>query len=253
VPVSRCGSASVIIYHRQGQRTSLGMGIANPFGDGPQPRSKIALERFVRRIMSRPLRIVVADDEADLQAYYQKVLLRMGHEVVAVARDGAELVKQCRTVCPDLVLTDIYMPLLDGIEAAARICEQRPIPIILVSSYFDNVLIERAEASQVQAYLVKPIKQADLVPAIALAVRRFAQLRDLQAALGRVKLLQGLLPICMYCKKIRNDRNYWQQLETYIASHSEAHFSHGICPACFEHIVKPELAARARQGDSPEG
>jgi AmiR/NasT family two-component response regulator len=203
--------------------------------------------------MSRSLRIVVADDEADLRAYYQKVLPRMGHEVVAVARDGEELVEQCRTVCPDLVLADIYMPLLDGIEAAARICKQRPIPVILVSSYFDSALIERAEASQVQAYLVKPIKQADLVPAIALAVRRFAQLRDLQAALGRVKLLQGFLPICMYCKKIRNSRNYWQQLESYIASNSEAQFSHGICPACYEHVVKPEIDARARQGDLPEG
>jgi hypothetical protein len=66
--------------------------------------------------------------------------------------------------------------------------------------------------------------------------------RELEDALARVKLLQGLLPICCYCKKIRNDRNYWQQVENYISEHSEAQFSHGICPDCYEKFVQPELA-----------
>jgi CheY-like chemotaxis protein len=193
--------------------------------------------------MSRSLRIAVADDEEDLRAYYQKVLTRLGHQVVAVAQDGGELVAQCRAVGPDLVLTDIIMPVLDGIEATRRICQQTPVPVILVSSCFDDDLVERAEAGQVQAYLVKPVRPADLVPALALAVRRFAQMRELEAALGRVKLLQGLLPICCYCKRIRDDQNYWQRLEAYLAAHSEAQFTHGICPECYEQVVKPEIAA----------
>jgi hypothetical protein len=70
----------------------------------------------------------------------------------------------------------------------------------------------------------------------------------LEEALKRVKLLQGLLPICSYCKKIRNDRNYWEQVDAYVASHSEAQFSHGVCPDCFEVHLKPQLE---RLGDVP--
>jgi hypothetical protein len=66
--------------------------------------------------------------------------------------------------------------------------------------------------------------------------------KELELALTNVKLLQGLLPICCYCKKIRDDKNYWQQVDTYVADHSEAQFTHGICPDCRDKIVKPELA-----------
>jgi hypothetical protein len=67
------------------------------------------------------------------------------------------------------------------------------------------------------------------------------RVRELEEALSSVKTLQGLLPICSYCKKIRNDRNYWQQVEGYIIDHSEAQFSHGICPECYARYVQPEL------------
>ncbi|MBZ5516254.1 MAG: response regulator, partial [Acidobacteriia bacterium] len=74
---------------------------------------------------------------------------------------------------------------------------------------------------------------------------------ELEQALNRVKLLQGLLPICSYCKKIRDDRNYWRQVEAYISEHSEAVFSHGICPECFEKFVKPQLNKPAESGGTP--
>jgi len=193
--------------------------------------------------MKKQLRIAIADDEPDILDYLQKAVVRLGHKVVVAARNGRELVEQCQVARPDLVLTDIQMPELDGIEAAGRIYQQVPTPIILVSSHFDAALIERAEGSPVQAYLVKPVQSADLEPTMALALRRFAQLRELEEALGRVKQLHGLLPICCYCKRIRDDRNYWQQVEAYIAAHSAASFSHSICPDCYEHRVKPELAA----------
>jgi sigma-B regulation protein RsbU (phosphoserine phosphatase) len=73
------------------------------------------------------------------------------------------------------------------------------------------------------------------------------RVRALEEALARVKLLQGLLPICSYCKKIRDDQNYWQQVESYIAEHSQAQFSHSICPDCYEKLVKPELDQLRRQ------
>jgi sigma-B regulation protein RsbU (phosphoserine phosphatase) len=68
---------------------------------------------------------------------------------------------------------------------------------------------------------------------------------ELQRALARLLQLQGLLPICSYCKRIRNDQNYWEQLETYVSDHSEANFSHGICPSCYQTIMKPQLESMA--------
>ena len=130
--------------------------------------------------MSSSLRISVADDEADMREYFQKILPLLGHEVVSVARTGKELVAQCRQHQPQLVITDIKMPDLDGIDAADQIYHEGPIPVILVSGYHDGNLIERAEADHILAYLVKPIKQADLEPAIAIAMRRFEQFQELR-------------------------------------------------------------------------
>jgi two-component system, response regulator PdtaR len=130
--------------------------------------------------MIHPLRIVVADDEADMREYFQKTLPEMGHEVVGVATSGRELVERCRELQPDLVVTDIKMPDLDGIDAAAEIYHDRPIPVILVSAFYEPDLIERAEQDHILAYLVKPIKHGDLEPAIAIATQRFAQFNALR-------------------------------------------------------------------------
>ena len=130
--------------------------------------------------MSRHLRIVVADDEVDMRDYLQTILPCFGHTVVAVAENGQELVEKCRETRPDLVITDIKMPDMDGIDAARQIYRDFPIPVILVSAYHDQELVERAEEDHVLAFLVKPIKQADLEPAIAIATRRFEQFQALR-------------------------------------------------------------------------
>ena len=130
--------------------------------------------------MTNELRIVVADDEPEMRDFFEKALPRFGHQVVAVAENGVQLVEHCRQLRPDLVITDIKMPELDGIEASGQICKERPVPVILVSAYHDPELIARAEADHVLAYLVKPIGIADLQPAISIAVRRFKGLRILQ-------------------------------------------------------------------------
>jgi response regulator NasT len=130
--------------------------------------------------MNQGLRIAVADDEVEMRDFFEKALPRFGHQVVAVAENGAELVEHCRSLMPDLVITDIKMPELDGIEASSQICRERPVPVILVSAYHDAELIARADADHVLAYLVKPIGIADLQPAISIAVRRFAELQALQ-------------------------------------------------------------------------
>ena len=137
--------------------------------------------------MTTSLRIAVADDELEMRDFFEKVLPRFGHQVVAVAENGAQLVQHCRRLQPDLVITDIKMPELDGIEASTQICRERPVPVILVSAYHDPALIERAEANHVLAYLVKPIGLADLQPAIAIAMRRFTELQSLQQECSDLK------------------------------------------------------------------
>ena len=128
--------------------------------------------------MTLSLRIAVADDEPDMRDYYQAILPRLGHTVVSVAANGKELVEHCRTHKPDIAITDIKMPIMDGIDAAMAIYQQQAIPIILVSAYHDRELVDRAEADHIMGYLVKPIKQADLGPVLSLAMRRFEQFQD---------------------------------------------------------------------------
>jgi response regulator NasT len=130
--------------------------------------------------MNAPLRIAVADDEPDVREYLQKALVRLGHNVVGAAQNGRELIALCKATSPDLVITDIKMPDIDGINAAIEIYKDRPVPVILISAFHDADLVARAEADHIMGYLVKPIKHADLVPVIALATRRFEQFQALR-------------------------------------------------------------------------
>jgi AmiR/NasT family two-component response regulator len=159
--------------------------------------------------MTETLRIVVADDEPDMRDYFKKILPRLGHIVVGVAENGNELIEQCRMHRPDLVITDIKMPDMDGIDAAVALNKEHPVAIILVSAHHDPELIRRAEADHVMGYLVKPIKQADLQPAIALAIRRSDQFRalrqeatDLRHALEDRKIIERAKGILMKQAKL---------------------------------------------------
>jgi two-component system, response regulator PdtaR len=130
--------------------------------------------------MNASLRIAIADDEARMREYLWTSLERLGHRVVSGAKTGKELADQCRAHRPDLVITDIKMPDMDGIEAAREICREEPVPVILVTAFHDPEYIERAKQDHILAYLVKPIKDKDLGPAIAVAMERFRQIQALR-------------------------------------------------------------------------
>ena len=154
--------------------------------------------------MSRSLRIAVADDEPVMCEYLEKTLPLLGHKVVAVATSGRELIDLCAKSEPELIITDIKMPDMDGIEAAGIVVQNRPVPVILVSAYHDPKLIERAGAEYVQAFLVKPIKQADLETSIGVALQRYEQFRalyreaqDLRQALADRKVIERAKGIVM--------------------------------------------------------
>jgi response regulator NasT len=130
--------------------------------------------------MSRLLKIAVADDEPRMLDFYRETLPQLGYEVVCAAQAGRELVEQARATRPDLIITDIKMPDMDGIDAARQICQDEVIPVILVSAFSDPELIERAGSNYVMAYLIKPIKPKDLEPAIGIVRRRFEEFQALR-------------------------------------------------------------------------
>jgi response regulator NasT len=154
--------------------------------------------------MTRSLKIAVADDELDMRDYFRQFLPLLGHTVVGAAQTGRELLDLCAATSPDLVITDIKMPDMDGIDAAIQLYRQAPVPVILVSAYHDHEFIQRASADHIMAYLVKPIKQADLEPAIGIAMRRFEQFQalrketsDLKQALEDRKVIEKAKGILM--------------------------------------------------------
>jgi AmiR/NasT family two-component response regulator len=124
--------------------------------------------------MSESLRIAVADDERDTREYLEQMLIRLGHQV-ATASTGRELVDLCASFKPDLIVTDIKMPDLDGFEAAELANRVREVPVVLVSGHHGPELLKRVGADHIMAYLIKPISQQDVEAAIYLARIRFGQ------------------------------------------------------------------------------
>ena len=137
--------------------------------------------------MNAALNIAVADDEPRMREYYREALARMGHRVAVAASNGRELIDACRSTRPDLILTDVKMPDLDGIDAAVEVGKGEPIPVILVSAYHDDELLGRARGGHIFGFLVKPVKQDDLKAAIAIAMQRFEEFRSLRTEAGELR------------------------------------------------------------------
>ena len=122
------------------------------------------------------MRILIAEDETIIRLDLRELLEQAGFDVCAEAKDGEEAVALARTIEPDLALLDVKMPKLDGIEAARRILDERPIPIVMVTAYGEEELVSRAVEAGVFGYLVKPFRETDLLPAIATARARYDEL-----------------------------------------------------------------------------
>ena len=126
------------------------------------------------------MRILVAEDETIIRLDLKETLERAGFEVCGEARDGEEAVELAREAKPDLAVLDVKMPRVDGIEAARRILAERPIPIVMLTAYGHDELVARAVEAGVFAYLVKPFRESDLLPAIQTAKARYAELEALR-------------------------------------------------------------------------
>ena len=126
------------------------------------------------------MRILVAEDETIIRLDLRELLERSGFEVCAEAKDGLEAIELARTELPDLAVLDVKMPRLDGIEAARRILDERPIPIVMLTAYGQDELVARAVEAGVFGYLVKPFREQDLLPAIRTARARHEELAALR-------------------------------------------------------------------------
>ncbi|MFN8195039.1 MAG: response regulator [Nocardioidaceae bacterium] len=129
-------------------------------------------------------RVVIAEDEALIRMDLAEMLVEEGYDVVGQAGDGAEAVRLAEELRPDLVVMDVKMPVLDGIAAAERIAAQRIAPVVILTAFSQRDLVERARDAGAMAYVVKPFSPGDLVPAIEMAMSRYAEIAALEAEVG---------------------------------------------------------------------
>ncbi|MFZ9859106.1 MAG: ANTAR domain-containing response regulator [Roseiflexaceae bacterium] len=137
--------------------------------------------------MAEQLRLVIADDESIIRLNLRETLVGLGYLVVGDAGDGVSAVHLARELRPDLVIMDIKMPKLDGIQAAKVLTEEKIAPVLLLTAYSDRELVERARDAGVVNYIVKPFREAELLPAIEIALARFAEFQDINKELGDLK------------------------------------------------------------------
>jgi len=190
------------------------------------------------------MRILIAEDDITSRALLKHMLAEWGYEVV-VTKDGDEAWEALRAEdAPKLAILDRIMPGKDGIELCRKVRQldvPNPTYIILLTIRSSKKDIVAGLEAGANDYIGKPydteelrvrVKVGERVTALQSALAE--QVHSLREALAHVKTLQGILPICMHCHKIRNDQQSWERLEKYIAKHSDAEFSHGLCPECLE-------------------
>lgn len=204
------------------------------------------------------MKILIAEDDATSRLLLQTLLKQQG---VIATTDGqqaydARLAKDA----PRLAIFDWMMPQLDGIEVCRKAREDAQLKhlyVIMLTTRDTKDDIAEALQAGADDYLNKPFDRKEMQARIQVGKRVLDlqialtdRVRALEASIKREKHLQGLLPICSYCKKIRDDQNYWQRVERYVETRADVAFSHSICPECYETKVKPELEAFQAEVDA---
>jgi len=175
---------------------------------------------------SWPLVLAVDDTPADLELLAR--ILQQAEYALALAHNGPEALVLAAQQHPDLILLDVLMPDMNGLEVCRRLKADpatRGIPVIFITGQGTaEEMLDGFEAGAVD-YVTKPFRIRELMARVNVHM-------ELQRAGREIRILHGILPTCAHCKKIRNEQGQWQVLESYITEHSEAQFSHGLCPEC---------------------
>ena len=205
--------------------------------------------------------VLVADDHDVNRKLLRTLLNAEGYEVLEAA-DGTQALAVLQNARQPMVgLIDWEMPEMEGTEVCKETRKLQfspPIYLILLTVRDSKQDIVAGLQCGANDYITKPFDKTELLARVRIGkqmvelqqtlTERVAELRE---ALASVKQLGGLLPICSYCKKIRDDHNYWQQVESYVGEHSDAKFSHSICPQCYEDIIKPQMVQLGVDPDAP--
>lgn len=204
------------------------------------------------------MKILIAEDDPVSRRLLEARLAKWGYEVISTENGDDAWTALTAPQAAQIAVLDWMMPGMSGIDVCRKAREHpatQAIHLILLTARDTREDIVAGLEAGANDYVTKPFDVEELRARVRVGVRIVElqkslaeRVRELEEALTQVRQLQGLLPICVYCKKIRNDKNYWQQVETYISQHTEARFSHGICPDCFEKVVKPELARLGEVG-----
>lgn len=201
------------------------------------------------------MRILIAEDDATSRTILQAVLKKGGYDVVS-REDGLEALEAFKeSDAPDLAIIDLIMPKLDGLELVREvraIPTSRPPYIIILSTKSETTDVVAGLDAGADDYLVKPFDAAELRARVEVG-RRMLEMRatladkvqELALALEQVKTLRGIVPICANCKNVRDDQGYWSRVENYIKEHTEAEFSHAVCPDCMKKLY-PQFKEKGR-------
>jgi CheY-like chemotaxis protein len=187
--------------------------------------------------------ILIAEDDATVAQELKCRLESLGYEVIGITHYAEQAIVLAERLKPDLVLMDIQLAgEMDGIQAAEQI-RKIQVPLVYVSGCCDTTVLQRAQLTEPYGYILKPYRTADLRISVEMSIQRHRAeqqrewlLKRFQEVLASVKTLTGRLSICCYCKKIRDEAGNWPEVETYVMQHSEACFTHGMCPDCFTRI-----------------
>ena len=187
-----------------------------------------------------PIRILIVEDMRSVSIVLTAALEALGYDVVGRAVEGAEAVRLAEEYRPDLVFMDITLEgEVDGVEAASTIRSAFGTPIVFLTSHTDLETLERARSVEPHGYLVKPLEPRMLRPTVEMAlhkhrmeIERQELTERLQAALEEVEQLRGLLPVCAWCRRVRDDDGYWDTIEGYLSKHLSTQYTHGMCQEC---------------------
>jgi len=214
--------------------------------------------------MDEPVDILVADDDATSRLMLAGILRKQGYRV-AEARDGGELLGRWEKLeGPALIILDWMMPVMDGLQVIRKIrAEEGDLAsfILMLTSRSGKDQVVEGLSVGANDYLVKPCDAAELTARVGVGMRMLRlqhtlseQAEALRQALEQIRTLHGIIPICASCKRIRNDSGYWEQVEVYVREHTEAEFSHGLCPDCMTRYYPEALEEEdPAAGDSGSG
>jgi sigma-B regulation protein RsbU (phosphoserine phosphatase) len=197
------------------------------------------------------VKILIAEDDITSRRILEGVLSKWNYEVIATS-DGLQAWEALQAKNPPpIAIIDWMMPGMDGLEFCRKLRQTQaitPTYVILLTSKSQQEDVVAGLEAGANDYIRKPFERQELRARIGVGERVIElqtaladRVKKLEEALVKIRTLQGLLPICSYCKKIRNDQDYWEQIETYVADHSQAEFTHGICPDCMEKHIKGQL------------